>query len=134
MEDDSSIQDLPAFVCGTARHVISDMRRRTARESRVDVSLLSDHDRGIHSTGTGPEAEEGTLLAMILQEIDQLPESDQRVLKHCFLDGYSCAELSRQSGEPAPRIRKRKWRAVQRLKTRVRESPDFTLFFPQVPH
>jgi RNA polymerase sigma factor (sigma-70 family) len=134
LTDEAPVNDLPAFVCGVAKHVISDQRRWEARRVRLDVDRLSGTGVEGRSGTSGLQSGGETLSSMVIQEIDKLPETDREVLKRCFVDGISCAELGRRTGEPAPRIRKRKWRAVQRLRDQLRQSPELSVFLPPGSH
>lgn len=104
---------LAGFVHGIAMHVLADVHRGREREAVVSVdwaaiptSVSSALDEVV------AEQERGTMLAA-LSALD----ADERLLLHrCFVDGQSIAAIARHDGVPAARIRKRKSRALKRLR------------------
>lgn len=107
-------KDVPvgAYVYGIARHVIVDQLRRRSRHCRlVDPDLL-----------TSPDPSPLELTARN-EEIDQtrhalaaLPPDDREILERCFLRGERVVDIARTEGQPQERIRKRKSRALSRLR------------------
>lgn len=101
-----------AFVAGIARHVIADKQREAARLAPLSAAdavpspaadplerlLSADERRAVH-----------TALAA-------LGAADRELLRRCYFDGESPAEIADKLGEPAERIRKRKSRALDRLR------------------
>jgi DNA-directed RNA polymerase specialized sigma24 family protein len=120
------VDHLLPFMCGIANHLILDFLRRESRTTSFDGEVLSKDATGspVVASSASPQAE--TLSRMVAQEVARLPEDDQEVLKGCFFEGLSCADLSRRTAEPASRIRKRKSRAILRLRDRVRNRSDFS--------
>lgn len=106
--------DLGAFVRGIARHVIADALR--ARQRSVPLDAVS--------TALGGAALENPLSRLISQEelsrlrvaLAGLSPEDQEVLDLSYFAGMTPREIGEKSGEPAPRIRKRKSRALARLR------------------
>jgi RNA polymerase sigma-70 factor (ECF subfamily) len=106
--------DLGAFVRGIARHVIADTLR--ARQRRASLNMAPP-------TGGGATLE-NPLSRLITQEessrlraaLARLSPEDQNVLSLSYLEGMTPREIGETSGEPAARIRKRKSRALQRLR------------------
>lgn len=105
---------LGAFVAGIARHVIADVfraRQRTlpieALPLNVAVAKASDPLARIISD------EERRRLEVALA---QLSLRDRDILRMCFFEGLSPAEVAARLGESAERIRKRKSRALERLR------------------
>jgi len=105
---------LGAFVHGIARHVLADARRRRIRDSaQVDVVV-----------SPLPASQPSPLEALILQEerdrlrsaLARLPAADRELLTRCFLEGESVQRLAERDGVPAERLRKRKSRALERLR------------------
>ena len=105
---------LPAFIYGIARHVIADTARRRRKESAyVDSSLTP-----LASSQPSP------LESLIRQEelervnwaIGRLTRDDRRLLSQCFAHGKSIKELAERAGLPPERLRKRKSRALKRLR------------------
>jgi len=104
---------LAAFVHGIARHVIADVLRRRLRErgAASGVELLpapspSPLDRII-------EVEERDRVRGALR---QLPAADRELLERCFIHGDRVVDIAARLGEPAERVRKRKSRALERLR------------------
>jgi RNA polymerase sigma factor (sigma-70 family) len=104
---------LAAYAHGVARHVIVDEYRSRARSSSFQSRLG-------HQTSDPPgaldkliSAEERTRLRFALRG---LGGRDRKILRLSYEEGLSCAEIARRQTEPADRIRKRKSRAVQRLR------------------
>ena len=115
LRDNRIPADVPieAFVYGIARHVIIDVHRRRVR------------DRGaVEDTGTlpapGPSALEALVRAeereMVSRALASLPNADRQLLEWCFVDGERVSAIAARLGEPAERVRKRKSRALERLR------------------
>jgi RNA polymerase sigma factor (sigma-70 family) len=107
--------DVPieAYVYGIARHVITDVQRRRIR------------DRGaVEDSGTlpapGPSALEALVRAeereVVARALASLPDPDRELLEWCFVDGERVSAIAARLGEPAERVRKRKSRALARLR------------------
>lgn len=102
-----------AFVAGIARHVIVDLRRLRARGPALDIDTIPI-----------PSAEPDPLerlvgadeRATVRQAIGRLAAADRELLRLCFYEGMTPAEIGERLGEPAERIRKRKSRALARLR------------------
>jgi RNA polymerase sigma-70 factor (ECF subfamily) len=108
--------DVPvgAFVHGIARHVVADAQRRRIRDlARVD-SMVSPL----------PASQPSPLEMLILAEerdrlgraLAQLPAQDRDLLTRCFVNGDPVQRIAERSGVPADRLRKRKSRALERLR------------------
>jgi RNA polymerase sigma-70 factor, ECF subfamily len=106
---------LPAFVYGIARHVLADAGRRRRKERThfdADLAPLA-------------AAQPSPLESLIRQEeqdqvswaLERLPAEDRRLLTRCFLAGESIQAIAQRSGHPPERLRKRKSRALERLRT-----------------
>jgi RNA polymerase sigma-70 factor (ECF subfamily) len=111
---------LGAFVAGVARHVIADVHRRSARVLPLDAVP--------EPMDTAPNA-----LAIIIRDderarvrraLDGLVAGDRELLRLCFFEGLEPTEIARRRGEPPERIRKRKERALARLRAALTESHD----------
>jgi RNA polymerase sigma factor (sigma-70 family) len=134
LKDEISVENLAAYVCGIAKHVIADTQRWESRRVGLDVDKISEDELPSSLGAPAGDPWADGLSSMVIQEVEKLPEADRKVLKGCFIDGFSCAELGRRSGEPAPRIRKRKSRALRRLRDQVRERPEFSAYLSERPH
>jgi RNA polymerase sigma factor (sigma-70 family) len=126
LTDASSVSDLEGFVCGVARHVIADLQRRESRRTTFDGEKLPREAAAGRTPRPPASPQSETLCRLVEEEMDRLPPSDQRVLRDCFINGFSCAELSRRTAEPAARLRKRKSRAIRRLRKQVRGRPELS--------
>ena len=105
---------LAAFAYGIARHVLADAQRRRRKEStHVDPSLTP-----LASAQPSP------LESLIRQEelervraaLNRLTRDERRLLTQCFAQGESIQHLAERAGLPPDRLRKRKSRALKRLR------------------
>lgn len=115
------VQDgkVAAFVAGIARHVIADRQREMARlvplsaadavpspsEDPLDRLLSADERLAVHAA------------------LATLSAGDRELLRRCYFDGESPTEIAMQLGEPPERIRKRKSRALDRLRESLEGAP-----------
>lgn len=115
------VVDLGAFARGVARHVIADRWRRVARErdARGDVTEALHPSPGTDALRTLVDREEGALVGTALAA---LPEIDRQVLRLTFFDGRTSVEIAAGLGEADATIRKRKSRALARLRRALRDS------------
>lgn len=106
---------LHAFVYGIARHVLSDAKRRRGKERQhLDTAVTP-----LAASQPSP------LECLIKQEerdhvdwaLGRLSAQERRLLTHCFVEGESIQSIASRSGLPAERLRKRKSRALKRLRT-----------------
>jgi RNA polymerase sigma-70 factor (ECF subfamily) len=104
---------LAAFVRGIATHVIADVRLERRRMPIVEADADS-----LHAANAEP-------LQLLIDEqersatdaaVARLSPDDRDLLRRCFVDGMTTADVARQLGEPASRVRKRKSRALQQLR------------------
>jgi RNA polymerase sigma-70 factor (ECF subfamily) len=108
------IRDLGAFVHGIARHVILDFIRARQRDAgaeplRDTADPASLRDALSHVVS----AEERARVRAALQ---QLTASDRNILHLSFFEGLSCTEVAERLGLNSLRVRKRKSRALERLR------------------
>ncbi len=107
-------EKLGAFVRGIARHVVADVHH--ARQRTVSLDAMPGTER-VTST-------DNPLSALIIDEernrvrraLAQLSAADHDILHLSFFDGLTPVEIAKRLGEPALRIRKRKSRALRRLR------------------
>jgi RNA polymerase sigma-70 factor (ECF subfamily) len=105
---------LGAFVHGIARHVIADAQRSGRFAPRLPDTAGSDP--------AAPDRD--PLLELISAEekarvnrlLGRLSAAEREVLRLSYFEGLTPSELAPRLGEPAPRIRKRKERALKRLR------------------
>jgi RNA polymerase sigma factor (sigma-70 family) len=113
---------LSAFVRGIAHNVIADLIRSRARAPSVPVSESLDL----------PSAEPNALDALLSAEeiarlgaaFAALSEGDRRLLRDAYFEGLSSAEVAARLGEPDARVRKRRSRALERLRRAFLGEPD----------
>lgn len=108
------IHNLGAFVHGIARHVIADVQR--ARQRLVGAEALAnqpDPASTEDALGRAIAAEEREQVRAALR---RLSTGDRRILHLSFYEGLTPAEVGERLGEPALRVRKRKSRALERLR------------------
>jgi RNA polymerase sigma-70 factor (ECF subfamily) len=101
-----------AFVAGIARHIIADRRRAASREAPLSAA------DSVPTTEADPLER---LLAddeamRVRAALSQLAPADRELLRLSYFDGQSPAEIADGLGEPSERIRKRKSRALDRLR------------------
>jgi RNA polymerase sigma factor (sigma-70 family) len=108
------IHNLGAFVHGIARHVIADVRR--ARWRLVGADALAnqpDPASTEDALGRAVAAEERERVRAALR---RLSSGDREILHLSFYEGLTPAEVADRLGEPPLRVRKRKSRALERLR------------------
>jgi len=104
---------LPAFAYGVLRHVIADtlQRRQRTAPMAVDPELTpAPQPSPLEQLVT---AEEEAALHRALAELRQ---EDRELLERCFVHGERVSDLARLLGVPPARVRKRKSRALERLR------------------
>lgn len=100
------------FVRGIARHVIADELRLRNRTVPLEPEL------------TDPSGDSDPLEALVRAEqvaavrraMQQLSAADRRIIHLSFMDGLTPAAVAERLHEPAVRVRKRKSRALERLR------------------
>jgi len=114
----SDPEKLPAFVAGIARHVIVDMVRAARRVVPLDTLPPDTHPS---TNGDALSALVSAIeRARVRDVLGQLAPSDRELLRLCYFEGLTPSELAERLGEPADRVRKRKSRALERLRQAFR--------------
>ena len=107
-----------AFVAGIARHVIVDAVRARQRIVPLETLPLDHHPR------TDPDPLAALVSAAerdrVRSALALLPAADRTLLQLCYYEGLTAEEVAARSGEPSDRIRKRKSRALERLRAAFR--------------
>lgn len=106
-------ENLAAFTCGIARHVIADVHRARGRAAG-----------GAERIENLPHAGPDPLLALVSREekrrvreaLARVPEADREILRLAFYEGLPSRDIAERLGEPGDRVRKRKQRAIERLR------------------
>ena len=103
-----------AFVTGIARHVIIDILRARGRLLSLDAVANHQHQQA------APDALDGLVSAgertRVRVALDGLASTDRELLRLCYFEGLTPTEVAGRLGEPAERVRKRKSRALARLR------------------
>jgi RNA polymerase sigma-70 factor (ECF subfamily) len=111
---------LPAYATGILRHVVADVRFAQRRpEARFPDPDLAD---------PGPSPLEALITeeeeARVRQSVMAMGPEERELLVRCFVRGEGAVELARSLGMPASRVRKRKSRALSRLRTIFERGAD----------
>lgn len=105
---------LSAFARGIARHVILDLIRARQRRTTNDAATLGRLESNAEDPLTAlvcAEQERAVRLALTA-----LSDDDRELLRRSFFEGATSEEMAQSLHEPASRVRKRKERAVERLR------------------
>jgi RNA polymerase sigma factor (sigma-70 family) len=110
----SDIEDPASFARGICRHVIADLRTAARRTESLDsvVNALR------HAASEDPlrAAIDDEERMRMRQALDSLAPADRDLLRKLYVDGLSPADVAAASNEPGERVRKRKSRALDRLR------------------
>lgn len=110
----SDLAKLPAFVAGIARHVCVDMLRAQRRVVPLDT-LSADHQLSGEADALSALVSAAER-ARVRGALARLTRDDRELLQLCYYDGLTPGEIAARLGEPAERVRKRKSRALERLR------------------
>jgi RNA polymerase sigma-70 factor (ECF subfamily) len=113
---------LGAFVRGIARHVIADTHR--ARQRSAPLQAVPEGELGTSKDDpltTLITAEERHRVRLALT---RLSAGDRQILHLSFFEGLTPAAIAERLGEPALRVRKRKSRALARLRRALLPGPS----------
>jgi RNA polymerase sigma-70 factor (ECF subfamily) len=113
-------ENIGAFVQGIARHVIADMLR--ARQRTIGLEAVTE------AAAAAPGDALSVLISAeerdrVRRALFQLSASDHKILHLSFFEGLTPAEIAERFDEPAPRIWKRKSRALERLRRALLGKP-----------
>jgi RNA polymerase sigma-70 factor (ECF subfamily) len=107
-----SIADVGGFVYGIARHLIADVHR--ARGRTVELDAVPEPPAPAVNALDAAIAEEDR--RRVRAALDELPPADRDLLRCFFLEGLRAEEVGERLGETPVNIRKRKSRALERLR------------------
>lgn len=111
-ERNPEVVDIGAYVAGIARHVISDVHRAAKHTVPLDASAIPADPR--------PDCLEALISAAegvaVRVALASLSRSDREVLRLTFFEGLTPAEIAERLRQPDTRVRKRKARAIERLR------------------
>ena len=100
-----------AFVCGVARNVINNQRRRTARHPEISI----DHDSEIPALRAEDDHESAERQRIIKGALAELGPDDREVLLLTLVDGMKPGEIAVKTGLTPEVVRTRKSRAIKRV-------------------
>ena len=114
---------LPAYISGILRHVCAHI----VRDRKQTVPIEDESQAAAPQLQTTFDPLEALISAAELDRLrvafGALTPEDQQLLRMCFHEGRTPAEVASALGEPAERVRKRKSRALERLRRAFRD-PD----------
>lgn len=101
-----------AFAYGIHRHVVADVLRARYRGRALPLpgTLVSPDPSPLERLITSEEKR------AVTRALERLPASDREILRQCFVEGRKTAEIAGALEVPAARIRKRKSRALEKLR------------------
>jgi len=106
---------LPGFVMGIARNLVNRQFRTSQRRPPI-VELPDDLPAAVVRPTFDEEQERMAAVSAALQEIDA---DDRLILQDILVNGVSSAEIAARRGLNVEAIRKRKSRALSRLRKAV---------------
>lgn len=101
---------LEKFTYGTLKHLIADGQRARRRFSAIPAWLASADKSPLERLVSSER------VAAVARALNRLERSDRELLERCYVAGQKIVDIARASGQPAERIRKRKSRALERLR------------------
>jgi RNA polymerase sigma-70 factor (ECF subfamily) len=112
--DPEDPRKLGAFVAGIARHVIADALR--ARYRAVPLDTVPEHVLPASDPDPLDALVSSAEAARVRAALAALGARDRELLRLSFFEGLTPTELGARFAEPVARIRKRKSRALERLR------------------
>jgi RNA polymerase sigma-70 factor (ECF subfamily) len=100
------------FLFGIARNVIREYLRERSKAQRIDFATTPAVDLGVSMGTRIAESQEQRLLLLALRSV---PLDVQELVELYYWEGLSVAELARLLGVPGGTVKRRLWRARQRL-------------------
>lgn len=108
--------NLGGFVYGTARNVMHAWQRRQNQEKR-----LNGHARPTDPPADPePDPDEEARMEQAIVEVRRLSRVDQQILRWSLVEGMTSEEIAERLGITPAAVRKRKSRALEVLKSRLR--------------
>jgi RNA polymerase sigma-70 factor (ECF subfamily) len=105
--------NMAAFVAGIARHIITDYIR-ARRRIEVDIDMIELAHGKPDALATLIADEEKAQLRAALEDLSAV---DREILRLSYDEGMSPAEVAERLGETSTVVRKRKSRALERLRS-----------------
>jgi RNA polymerase sigma-70 factor (ECF subfamily) len=108
------LERVAAFVCGVARNIINNHRRRVVRlqESPLEDELLQS---GLPGLMTNLDHEEADRMRQMTRALTALGQADREVLLLTLVDGLKPGEIAARTGLTPDVVRTRKSRALKRV-------------------
>lgn len=107
-------QRLAAYFRGICHHVIIDTIRARQRVTSLDV--MPERTDGNVANNPLDTLISEERKARVVRALQELSSSSQECLRLSFYEGLKPAEIAKRLGEPGPRVRKRRSRALQQLR------------------
>lgn len=107
-------QKLGAYFRGICHHVIVDTIRERQRTTSLEV--LPEYADGNPSNDALHTLISEEQKARLTRALKELSSASRECLRLSFYEGLKPAEMAQRLGEPGPRVRKRRSRALQQLR------------------
>jgi RNA polymerase sigma factor (sigma-70 family) len=104
------VGEIAPIAYGIARHVIADMLRRRHRVAELSPAMPARGEDVLDHLVREDDA------ARVRAGLERLNAADRELLRQCFVAGRRITDISAALGEPPERVRKRKSRALERLR------------------
>lgn len=115
-------EKLGAYFRGICHHVIVDTIR--TRERITSLEVLPEQADGHPSNDALHTLISEEQKARVVRALRELPAASRECLRLSFYEGLKPAEVAIRLGEPGPRVRKRRSRALQQLKAALIDQTD----------
>lgn len=102
---------LDKYLYGTLRHVITDMQRMSRRKASPIVEQLAADTASALEFLIDNERK-----TAVAKALEKLSDDDRALMDACYVRGERVVDIAERTGEPAERVRKRKSRALERLR------------------
>ena len=103
---------LESYAYGILRNVSVDMiRMRQRLDGSAPVQLTASRPSALEQLVSDEQTR------AVRAALDRLSRSERRLLERCYVDGETIADIARECGEPPERVRKRKSRALAKLRS-----------------
>lgn len=122
LRDYAGCAALESWVYGFCRNCVRAEARRRSHGKKMVTMVLDELDQTQPATGALPPEE--VVLAeradAVLVELDRLRPSEREVVRLRHLEGWSFEQIARQQSEPASTVKDRCYRALMKLKGRLK--------------
>lgn len=118
-KEDLTIDNLRAWLLGTAHHLVQDFYRKSYRRP---VASLADHDHLPNGHNPVEEVEQGAIRTQILQALRQLTGEQQHVLALRFSQELSIQETAKIMNKSVAAVKVLQFRALATLRRHLEGS------------